>query len=342
MNAYIFERSIEMGVLLLLALCFVSIMVVALYDIRQTAKRQHMPRVLRNQPHITVLVYAKNNADTILATLKSCLRSTYRHYDIVMVDDGSKDATFATATSFQAPLKNGRLRVFKKRKVTTASQALHDAYRKSKKGELVMVIGGDTVLTKMFLRECAGEYRAFPAAAFKLNTHYEVASSLKAVVPRFQQLGRHLQMKITSLVGLEKNRSDDKNIVYTRKAFLTSRKSNIPISYRGQLAVQVLALPKLLSTKRDSLASIVGIIVGLALMTYAGYVAFSTHNPTLLLFTWLSVCLWFLGALWLDEAEKTEGKVTLTFTLPPLYIFMYITGFIQLISVPIKTFFNRG
>lgn len=342
MNAYIFERSLETLTLIILCLCFISIMVAALYDIIRVNKRQRLPRVLQKQPHITVLVYAKNNAATISTCLKSIMKSTYRHFDVVVTDDGSKDATSQEAKRVQRDLKQGSLRVYKKRKAASTQKVLEAAYQKSKKGELVLVVSGDTIIGKTFLRQCAGEFRAFPAEAIKLNTHYEVATNLGMVVPRFQQLGRHLQMKLSSLFHIEKNQGDDTSVLYTQKAFRQLQKSKVAVSYRGHLVVELLQRPKVLSAQHRSLVSTLGVGAGIALATYATYLAISIQNVTLLLFSWLGVCLWFLGALWLDEAEKIEGKLKLTFTLPPLYVFMYITGLLQLVGAPIRTFFNRG
>lgn len=342
MNAYIVERSIEMGVLILLGLCFISIMVVAIYDIIRSSTRQHLPRVLQHQPHITVLVYTKNNAQTIRANLKSIMQSTYRHFDVVMVDDGSVDDTYQVAKGLQQNMKRGRLVIFKKRKPALRSEVLYAAYRKSLKGDLVLVLNADTTITKQLLRQCAGEYRAFPAEAIKLNRQYEVADNLRAVLPRFQQLGHHLQMKLFSFLKNRNNYTDEGEVVYTRTTFLALRKTRVPVSYRGHLIVKTLTVPTFLSVPRLSAVSVLGIICGLALLSYAGFEAVVNHTPTLLLLSWLVVCLWFLGALWLDEAEKTEGKIKLTFTLPPLYFFIYLTGILQLIMLPIKRFFNRG
>lgn len=342
MNSYIVERSIETGVLVLICLCLVVVITVALYDMFRTTRYSKVPRVLRNQPHITVLIYARNNAATIRACLKSVMQSTYRHFDVVVVDDLSKDATYEIAKSFKTKTTKKNLSVFRKRKALSKYETLRTAFRRSKKGDLIMVISGDTIMPVSFLRYAAGEYRAFPAQVMKANTRYEVATRLWAVIPRFQQLGRQLQMKVASLGRFEKIHIGESGVLYARDVFMNRRQPVVRASYRGSLTLELTSIPKIASLQHQPVVSIVGIIVGLAVMTYAFYLALSAHNGTLLLFSWLAVSVWFLAALWLDEAEKLEGKLKLTFTLPPLYIFMYMSGFIQLFIAPLKTIFNRG
>lgn len=48
-------------------------------------------------PSVSVIVPAYNEENVIVRTIESLLRNTYGNFDIIAVDDGSKDATYATA-----------------------------------------------------------------------------------------------------------------------------------------------------------------------------------------------------------------------------------------------------
>lgn len=56
-------------------------------------------------PRVTIVVPAYNTARTLAATLSALLDQTFRDFEIVVVDDGSSDATAAIATSFQGDLR---------------------------------------------------------------------------------------------------------------------------------------------------------------------------------------------------------------------------------------------
>ena len=51
-------------------------------------------------PRVTVAIPAYNAAALLGATLESVLQSTYKDFEIVVVNDGSSDETEAVANSF--------------------------------------------------------------------------------------------------------------------------------------------------------------------------------------------------------------------------------------------------
>lgn len=65
---------------------------------------------LREKPLVSVCIPAYNNADTIKETMESVLSSTWQNLELIVVDDGSKDATLAVVRETAA--KDGRVRVY--------------------------------------------------------------------------------------------------------------------------------------------------------------------------------------------------------------------------------------
>lgn len=92
---------------------------------------------------ISVLIPAYNEAENIRATIRSVLANTRQPDEIIVIDDGSTDATLAYARSLEAE-HPGRIRVITKENGGKAS-ALNCGIAVAT-GDIVIAIDGDTVL----------------------------------------------------------------------------------------------------------------------------------------------------------------------------------------------------
>ncbi len=63
-------------------------------------------------PLVSVIIPAYNRAELICETLESIAAQTYRHWECIIVDDGSQDDTYAIATQFQG--RDSRFRAFRR------------------------------------------------------------------------------------------------------------------------------------------------------------------------------------------------------------------------------------
>jgi hypothetical protein len=66
------------------------------------------------QPRVTIIVPVYNEATVIGAALRSLLALRYSAFDILVVDDGSKDDTFARAAALEGNYNGVTLRVVRK------------------------------------------------------------------------------------------------------------------------------------------------------------------------------------------------------------------------------------
>jgi peptidoglycan-N-acetylglucosamine deacetylase len=91
---------------------------------------------------VSVLVPAYNEAKVIDKTIRSLLNSTYPNLEIVVIDDGSTDDTYACVVSEFSG--EPRLRVFRKENGGKA-QALNYGIQKAA-GEIIIALDADTVI----------------------------------------------------------------------------------------------------------------------------------------------------------------------------------------------------
>ena len=94
------------------------------------------------EPFVSVLVPSYNEEKVIRRTIENLLLSTYKNFEIVVIDDGSTDKTAEIANEFAA--KNNKIRVLKKEnggKFTALNLGFEDS-----KAEIIVTIDADTIV----------------------------------------------------------------------------------------------------------------------------------------------------------------------------------------------------
>jgi cellulose synthase/poly-beta-1,6-N-acetylglucosamine synthase-like glycosyltransferase len=144
---------------LLMPLTFINVMFflpIAIYD-RFLNNDLANNTVLTSIPIISIIVPAFNEAENIKRTLDSIIDSDYPAKEIIVVDDGSTDLTYAIASQYMQTSKNCKVTVMRKKnggKVSAINYALRFAV-----GEIVIVIDADSIIQRNALKETAKEFQ---------------------------------------------------------------------------------------------------------------------------------------------------------------------------------------
>jgi poly-beta-1,6-N-acetyl-D-glucosamine synthase len=102
------------------------------------------PRRVGHQPFVSILVPACNEAETMDAAVRSLIALDYPRYEVVVIDDGSKDDTYAIAKQHEGDYANCTVRVHSKPNGGKWS-ALNFGYANSS-GELLLCVDADSRL----------------------------------------------------------------------------------------------------------------------------------------------------------------------------------------------------
>lgn len=117
-------------------------------------------RTPRAAPRITVLIPAYNRERLLLRALDSIAAQSFRDFGIVVVDDGSTDATQAAVEAWSAA--NG-IPVTYARQDNAGQHAAHNRGVKLATGELVVMLDSDDLLVPDALRHYVEAWDAIPA-----------------------------------------------------------------------------------------------------------------------------------------------------------------------------------
>jgi len=101
-------------------------------------------------PSVSILVPAYQETENIESTLRSLAELDYPQYEIIVVDDGSSDATFEKARRFSEETAGATVSVFRKPNGGKWS-ALNLAFKQSK-NELILCVDADSHLSRNALR----------------------------------------------------------------------------------------------------------------------------------------------------------------------------------------------
>jgi cellulose synthase/poly-beta-1,6-N-acetylglucosamine synthase-like glycosyltransferase len=96
-------------------------------------------------PSVSILVPAFQEAENIESALRSLVELDYPRYEIIVVDDGSSDATFEKARTFAGPFARGTVRVLRKENGGKWS-ALNLGFQHAR-GDLILCIDADSRLS---------------------------------------------------------------------------------------------------------------------------------------------------------------------------------------------------
>ncbi|GEN77649.1 polysaccharide deacetylase family protein [Chryseobacterium hagamense] len=109
---------------------------------RKKEKKLGVFPILESYPKVSIIVPAYNEEVNIVSSLNNLLKQTYPNFDVIMVDDGSKDSTYDKAR--EAFSGNPKLKIFSKRnggKATALNYGIAET-----DAEYVVCIDADTKL----------------------------------------------------------------------------------------------------------------------------------------------------------------------------------------------------
>jgi len=113
--------------------------------------KRKIPQLKDSQlPKATVIIPAWNEEDSVEKTMESILKSEYPHFEVIFVDDGSKDRTYELAKKYKS---DSRVSVFTKKNGGKAS-ALNLGISKAK-GDIIFTMDADTRVHKLSMKRMA-------------------------------------------------------------------------------------------------------------------------------------------------------------------------------------------
>lgn len=173
-----------------------------LYDIRRM-RTAYMNRQKRRtyQPLISIIIPAYNEEMGVIRTLQSVLANDYRHMQIIVVDDGSKDRTLSRLRQFQR-IHAGMFTIVHQANAGKAA-AINRAVSRWAKGSLVMVVDADSLLKPDAVRKMVAHFRDRRIIAAASNVKIIPTSHVLGIAQQFEYLISYRMKRALTLNNME-------------------------------------------------------------------------------------------------------------------------------------------
>ncbi|GAC1387065.1 MAG: hypothetical protein NVS1B7_6030 [Candidatus Saccharimonadales bacterium] len=180
------------------------------YDLKvqiENKEKQKHPhsRIYRQRPSITILIVTQNDEKSIDKLLQNIRESSYRKYDIQIIDNASVDNTVKIINKYLEVHPTLPLKILRKRKQLTTTEAFTEGLKKWDQGEIIFMLTPNYFCEKDTLKNIA----------FNFSLH-----KMDILVPyisiNFYPSFVNTQLRLESILN---NRSSKANLLsYTRPA----------------------------------------------------------------------------------------------------------------------------
>lgn len=120
---------------------------------------------MQNQPLVSVLTTSFNREEYIAEAIESVLKSTYKNFELIIVDDCSKDNTVVIAKRYEE--KDSRITVYVN-ETNLGDYANRNKAASYAKGEYIMFVDSDDTVFEDGIEKCVYTLNKFTDAGFGL------------------------------------------------------------------------------------------------------------------------------------------------------------------------------
>lgn len=152
---------------------------------------------------VSVIVAAHNEEAVIVQTLDSIRRSTYRSFEVLVVDDASSDLTGRLVRDFQVRHPEIDLRLVRMGKNVGKGAALNTALGRYARGQFVMTLDADSTIEPDAITNVLSYFEDPYVAGVAANVQILQETSSLGILQRFEHMIGYRSKKLYSLLNCE-------------------------------------------------------------------------------------------------------------------------------------------
>lgn len=329
-------------VLICVAAGGISIILLATwYDFRIIATRSRLQQAIQKlrqprQPQIAILLYAYNNATTVVRCFDSIRHSRYKRYSITIINNKSTDNTSSVIKQYMKRHKKTPITVITKRTFTEPMRVLRMAYKKAPASDLVLLIDANTTLSPTALKEYAAHFTLNASLeALHIRRSYEKDVTISTLFNHALEKSINTYHKATNSLHIDKKQFGTVSVMYRSACISRNFSKFVDADYTSTHTLQSTET-ELAKTRNASFIMLH--LLTFLMMTYFFYAAATLQSNVFLILSWLLFSFWILATIWSDEKMLLAKKAELTFCAPIIYFLLYIHVAVGIFNVSKNTF----
>lgn len=227
---------VPIAVVVALVMLLVLVTFNALYDVISSYYNSHLsPQRVSMTPHVTVIITVDDNLEAVRSCLSNLHVSSHKQYDVVLANNHRQFETADTLRKSVAALPVPS-RYYKSRKVHSYERLIKEAYKRSKKGSLVVLVDSGVSFDVSTLQRIAEMHELVVAGKILHLDTITPRSGFIGVVLLLLDCFNHLLRESTfRLAAFKSNNLQTRTVVSSR--YLTNHRISTGRSYYPGIVV---------------------------------------------------------------------------------------------------------
>lgn len=140
------------------------------------------------RPLVSVLIPAHNEEGSIIRSLESIRKSSHRKLEVIVIDDGSTDATRQVVRQYIKAHPKFNLRLMFKRNNVGKGSALNHALKRGVHGEFVMTLDADSLIAKRTIANAVKYFDNPKVVGVAANVRVIEATTILGLLQQFEYM----------------------------------------------------------------------------------------------------------------------------------------------------------
>lgn len=327
-----FVNMIEISLTIITGAAIVIIITATIYDLRMIAQKKRLQSVTSKlkrsrQPKIVIIIYAHNNAQTLVSCLESVKKLDYVNLQITVADNASKDETRQILSTFMRRNKRRSVEHYVDEDYTPKQIFLSHVQKMTQDCDLSLIIDATDTLPPALLKNIAAHFSTDNSLhTLQLRRHAAARQTIDSLPNQFLELSRNVLLKATARSSVATPHRLQPGIVIRNTRSTPTKRVHKPHSdYASNLLINSSNDQERYSPLSWRAAfKLPMTLIALASISYFFYTAATLQSNTLLTLSWLIVGGWLLAVTWSDEILPMATKFELSMTVPFMYFVIYI------------------